>query len=347
MIIVNSQILPYICQCSISSIEQGIGRSIILWSEPFSFHDPPKRLSNIQMRRIWWYIKKKKSSFFPERSHQSDFCIPMHAGIVKHYKCLFGYFERILIQETDNLLGINRFTGAESLKMIITADHPKDIESFSSLGGYIQVLSRKLPSVWHITFGTNMRFITVKEVDLSLGIQCFKFLQLSGLILIKPRRGDSPWTSSYTSISCAKADKKRLNVNSLASLPEEFCQASLAKRTLCLSDSMALRTASSSEQSMIGLRPCPGRVCKPLIPSDSNRFTQPLTLGAVIPVCSPTCTELKPSDLSNTARQRMRKQWLSPKRKPCLRESRSNSVNVNILIFISIYIWYATKIRRI
>ncbi|MDH6356148.1 transposase, partial [Dysgonomonas sp. PH5-45] len=32
-------------------------------------------------------------------------------------------------------------------------------------------------------------------------IQCFKFLQLSGLILIKPRRGDSPWTSSYTSIS--------------------------------------------------------------------------------------------------------------------------------------------------
>jgi hypothetical protein len=42
----------------------------------------------------------------------------------------------------------------------------------------------------------------------------------------------------------------------------------------------------------------------------------------------------------------MRKQWLSPPRKPKVSEFRSDSVNVNILIFIRIYILCITKIRQ-
>jgi transposase len=88
---------------------------------------------------------------------------------------------------------------------------------------------------------------------------------------------------------------------------------------------MALRKASSSEQFIRGLRPCPARVCKPVILSASKRFTQPLTLWAVISVCPPTQTELKPSDLSKTARQRIRKQWLCPLRKPKVNSFRLKS----------------------
>jgi hypothetical protein len=190
-----------------------------------------------------------------------------------------------------------------------------------------------------------MGFIAIEEVDFSFGIKCFKFLQLPGLVFIELRRGYPPWTFSYTSISCAKADKKRLNVNSLASLPDAFCHASLAARTLWRSDSMALRTVSSSEQSIIGLRPCSGRVRNLLIPSNLNRFIQLLTLWAVISVCSPARAELSPSDLSNRAWQRIRKQWLLPLWKPDFSPSRSNSVNISTLIFIRIHFEYAAKVQ--
>lgn len=334
----------YFCQHPIGGIEKCFSTGIVLRPEPLSFHDSPQRFSNVQVWRIRRNVEKEETPFFPDRPSLSNLCVSMYACIIEYHKCLFLNFKRILLEKVDNSLCINRLIRTKAFEMIVSAGHSKDIESFSSLRRYIYILSKELPSIWDIAFGTNVRFIAVKEIDFALRIKRFKFLQLMGFICIKLRRGDSPWTFSYTSISCAKADKKRLNVRSLASFPEEFCQASLAKRTLCRSDSMALRTASSSEQSIIGLRPWPGRVYKPLIPSDSNRFTQPLTLGAVISVCSPTCTELKPSDLSNTARQRMRKQWVSPKRKPCVREFHSDSLNVNILIFICVYICYATKI---
>jgi hypothetical protein len=42
----------------------------------------------------------------------------------------------------------------------------------------------------------------------------------------------------------------------------------------------------------------------------------------------------------------MRKQWLSPFRKPKVRSFRSDSVNVNFLIFIRIYMLYRANIRQ-
>lgn len=347
MRIVYFQISPDCRQGPVRGIEECIRTYIVLRPEPLSFHYPPKGLDNVQMRGVGRDVEKKESSLFPDRAHLPNFCIPVYAGIVEHNKGLFVDPEGILFEKINDLLGINRLIRTETLEAVVAVNHSKDIEPFGSFRWYIYIFSRKLPSVRDVAFGADMRFISIEEIDFSLGIKLFKFLQLPGLVLVELRRGYTPWTFSYTSISCANADKKRLKVNSLASLPEDFCQASLAERTLCRSDSMALRTASSSEQSIMGLRPCPGRVCKPSIPSVSNRFTQPLTLWAVISVSSPTRTELRPSDLSNTARQRIRKQWLSPVRKPNLRSFRSDSDNVNILIFIRsyFYIWCATNIR--
>ena len=120
---------------------------------------------------------------------------------------------------------------------------------------------------------------------------------------------------------------------SLASLPVAFCQASLALPTLCLSCSMALWTTSSSVQSMTaGLRPRPGRVCRPWMPSAKKRFTQELTDTCDISVCKPKALLESPVDLSSTARQRIREQWLEPFRKPASKDKRSESVNMIDLI---------------
>lgn len=300
MRIFNSQSFPYFCQCPVGSIEKCISGGIVLWPEPLPFHYPPSSLDNVQMRGVWRNVEDKNPPFFPNRTHLSNLGIPVYTGVFEHNNCLFCDSKRIAFEKVDNLSGINRFSCTEALEVVVTVNHPKYIQSLVSLGRYKYIFSGKLPSVRNVAFGTNMRFITVKEVDFSLCIKSFKFLQLLRFRCVELLRGYTLWTFSYTSISCANADKKRRNVKSLASLPEEFCHASLAERTLCLSDLMAFRTASSSEQSMMGFRPCPRRVRKPLMPSVLNRFTQPLTLWAVISVWAPTCVLLKPSDLSNT-----------------------------------------------
>ena len=149
---------------------------------------------------------------------------------------------------------------------------------------------------------------------------------------VQLRRGLSPWAFSYTLISCANADKKRLNVISLACLPVACCHACLALLTLCLSCSIAKRTACSSEQSIIGLRPRPERVCKPPIPSLRKRFTHVFTDTKLISVCSPAFTEDSPFHFRRTARQRIRKQWLSPLRKPFSNSAYCSAVNSNLFI---------------
>lgn len=346
MCIIDFQITPNSRQHSVCGIEKSIGRCIVLWSEPLSFHNAPQGFSNVQVWGIWRDVKQEKPSFLPDGTHLSNVLIPMHTGVIKHNECLLFYPKRITVKEIDNLPGINGITRAETFKSVVPVNHPEDIEPLCPLRRYIDIFPMKLPSVRDIPFRADMGLITIKEIYFPFGIKSFKFLQLLGLVLIELRRGDTPWTFSYTSISCANADKKRLNVNSLAAFPLAFCQASLAIFTLCLSASIASRTASSSEQSIIGLRPCPGRVSNPLMPSDLKRLIQLLTLWAVISVCSPTCAELKPSDLSKIARQRIRKQWLSPVRKPRHSSFCSDSVNSNVVIFIRLFFFDQAKIRQ-
>lgn len=245
-------------------LTERIRTGIVLRPEPLSFHYPPKGLDNVQMRGIGRDVEKKESSLFLGRAHLPNFCIPVYAGIVEHDKGLFVDSEGILFEKINDLLGINGLIRTETLETVVAVNLSKNIEPFGSFRWYIYIFSPKLPSVRDVAFGADMRFISMEETDFSLGIKLFKFLQLPGLVLAELRRGYTPWMFSYT--SCANADKKRLKVNSLASLPEDFCQASLAERTLCRSDSMASRTASSSKQSIMGLRSCPGRVFKPLIP---------------------------------------------------------------------------------
>jgi hypothetical protein len=86
--------------------------------------------------------------------------------------------------------------------------------------------------------------------------------------------------------------------------------------TLYLSCRMAARTTSSSEQSITGLRPRPGRICKPVIPSEKKCFIYAFTDTKLISVCFLAFEEDRPSALRRPARQRLRKQWLVSLRKP-------------------------------
>ncbi len=333
MRVVNKQCISNRSQRSVGCIEKHVCTHIVLRSDPFSFQYPPKCFRNIQMRRIWGKIEKEKPSLFPYGTQLPYFIITMNRSIVKHHKRVFEYTQGKYIEKLHDLVGVNTFGGGESLILVLSVNHSEDVEPCASLGCNAHILTRQLPAVRNISFGTNMALIGIVQGNAPLTFLLFKFLQLFVLVLVKLRRGNSPWAFSYTLISCANADKKRLKVKLLASFPVACCQAVLALLTLCLSCSMAERTASSSEQSMIGFRPRPSRVCKPVIPSERKRFTHALTDTKLISVCSPAFTEGSPSDLRRTARQRMRKQWLAPWRKPCSNSNRWTLVNSIVFIF--------------
>lgn len=328
----NSQGLPDSRQCPIDGVKEVVATCIVLRSDPFGLHYPPQGFRKVQVRGIRRKIKEEKPAFLPQCSQFPYFLVPMYTRIVEHDKRVSLYAQGKGIEIFNDFVRVNAFSRGESMISVVPVYHAEDVDSLCLLGRDIHIFVTELPTVRHIAFGAYMTFIGVIEVYFAVSVQMFKFLQLLALIRIELRRGYSPWAFSYSLISCANADKKRLNVRSLASFPVAFCQASRALRTLCLSCSMALRTTSSSVQSMIGLRPRPGRVCRPLMPSAKKRFTQELTDTCDISVCKPIALLDRPVDLSSTARQRIRKQWLEPLRKPASKDKRSESVNMIDLI---------------
>ena len=303
-------------QNSICRIKQRVCRDIIHGPEPFALEDSPQRLCDVKMRTVWRKKEKEQAALLPYRTKFPHELAPVYACVVKHNKCVLVDAERKPVNKVRNLVGGHILGGRESLIPVIAVYHAENIEPQPSFGGDIYILTAKLPSVWHISLGADVALVSIIKVDEVLLLLFYEFLQLLALIRIELRRGFPLGTFSYTSISRAKADKKALKVLSLASLPEACCHASFAFLMLCLSFSMALRTISSSEQSIMGLRPRPGRVSRPLIPSVSKRFTHELTEMCVISVCSPTSMDVRPLDFNSIVRQRIRNAWLLPLRKP-------------------------------
>ena len=242
----NTQGIPESRQCPVDGVKEVVATCIILRSDPFSFHYSPQGFRKVQVRGIRWKVKEKKSAFLPQFSQFSYFLVSMYARIVKHDERIFLYVQGKGVKVFNDLVRVNTFSRGEPMIAVVPVYHAEDVDPLCLWGWDIHVFVTELPAVRHIAFGAHMAFIGVIEVYLAIYVQMFKFLQLLGLIRIELRRRYSPWVFSYSLISCAKADKKRLNVRSLASLPVAFCQASRALLTLCLSCSMALRTTSSS-----------------------------------------------------------------------------------------------------
>ena len=216
----NTQGIPDSRQCPIDGVKEVVATCIILRSDPFSFHYSPQGFCKIQVRGIRWKVKEKKSAFLPQFSQFLYFLVSMYARIVKHDERIFLYVQGKGVKVFNDLVRVNTFSRGEPMIAVVPVYHAEDVDPLCLLGWDIHVFVTELPAVRHIAFGAHMAFIGVIEVYLAVYVQMFKFLQLLGLIRIELRRGDSPWAFSYSHISCAKADKKRLNVRSLASLPD-------------------------------------------------------------------------------------------------------------------------------
>lgn len=140
---VNIQSCSYRRQSPVGGIKQRFGSDIILWSEPFPFHNTPKGLHNVQMRRVWRNVEEKKSPFFPYWTHSLYFLITMYTCIVKHNKCLSVELERESVEEINNFLCIDRIAGAESFKAVIPVNHAKDVEPFGFFDRNVNALLRQ------------------------------------------------------------------------------------------------------------------------------------------------------------------------------------------------------------
>ena len=310
---VDIQDFSHISQGSVCSVEQIVPANVILWLYPLSLEYPPKSFRKVEMWRIRGEKEDEKSPLLPKFTMAHDFLSPVDPCVIKHDNGLFADAKRQAVKILDDFLRVDGFRCGKPLIIGGPVDYAKAIESEFLVGRDVTILSFELPPVRHVAAGAYMGFIPVVKVYETLRTFIFKFLQLLALVGVELRRGLSPWTFPYTSISCTNADKKRLNVSSGAVLPEDAPQAAFAAFTLCRSASMALRMVSSSDPLLImGLAPCPGRFCSPSTPSARNRSTHLLIDCWHKSTFNAICGELKPCDFNRTARQRWRRKCARP-----------------------------------
>lgn len=289
----------------VGSIEEYVSTYIVLRPYPFPLKNSPKRLGNVQMRRVWREKEDEETSLFSNRPEFLNPSVAMDGCIVKHHKGVLGDAERKIVKETDNPVCRHWLCGGEPFILVVTGYYPEDVEPCDPLGRNEHVLPSQLPPVWHIAFRTGMALIGLVERDEAVFCLMFKFLQLLNLVLVELRRGCSPWAFPYTLISCANADKKRLKVISLASLPCCLfpCSPGLAHALPVLldgtTDGFLVRRVHNGLSA--APRTCFETVyaicCVPL-----HRFTDTLTDTGLISVCTPAFAAERPSAFKRTAR---------------------------------------------
>lgn len=213
----------------------------------------------------------------------------------------------------------------------MAVNHGETVKPRSALGRDMNVFFGELPTAWHVCLLTNMGLISAIKVYGTFAPQPFKLLQLPKLVSVELRRGFALWTFPYTSKSCANALKKRLSVSSQAVFPVAASHCALADNMLERSFSMACRMISPSCVPIIGLRPRPGLVASPLMPSASKRFTQLLTVVRFMSKRSPICGELNCA-FNSTTLHRIRKACDEPLRYPFSNADRCIGVNFIPLI---------------
>lgn len=336
-VIIDTVFISNSVQDFMGGIEEDACVNIMTWLDPFCFEDSPQRLGDIQMRRVWRKIKDIETAPSPFLNHLFHLTTGMDTGIVKNDEGRPCDCQRKVVYEIRHILGLDALTACKAVIDIVPAYDAENIESCGFHGRHKDVLPGELPAVRNISLCAYMAFISEVKVNESLITKIFKFLQLLALDRIELRRGCYPWAFWDTLISCARTSKKRLKVMSLAIFPEAFSHNALADFTLCRSRDTASRTNASSEQSIIGLRPCPGLVFNPLIPSFAYLFVQLKTEGVATSSFRATCSLDRFSPLRSIARQRTRNLWSDPCLYPASNCRRSASVS-NICFFLAIIV---------
>lgn len=312
MLKINKKILTNISKCISCCVEKLLLADIIFRSDPLSLEFSPYSFGNVQMWRVYRKKEEIKSSVLPKRDTFLNAFGTMYGGVVKYKESLFAYIEGEVFQKVHDFRRIYLLLRGKLQTFTLPAYHSKTVQACGSFGKYTDFFTGKLPTVRNIPFCTNMGFIAIEQLDFMFCTKFFEFMQFLKLTFINSFAWFTPRPFPYTLISSAKLFKKRWNVRRLTLLPLDASQAALAACTFWRSALMAVRTDSLSVSIMSGLRPCPGLVYKPEMPSFWYRFTQWLTEASVISVMEPAAAELNPLDLRSTAIQRMRKQCVSP-----------------------------------
>lgn len=335
--IIDSVFLSDSVQNFMGGIEEGACVNIMAWLDPFCFEDSPQCLGDIQMRRVRRKIKDIETAPPPFLNHFLHLAASMDTRIVKNDECGPSNCQREVVDEFRHILSLDALTACKAVIDILPAYHAENIEPCGFHGRHKDVLPGELPAVRDISLCAYMALVSEVKVNESLITKIFKFLQLLALDRIELRRGCYPWAFGDTLISCARTSKKRLKVMSLAVFPEAFSHSALADFTLCRSRDTASRTNASSEQSIIGLRPCPGLVFNPFMPSLAYLFVQLKTEGVATSSFCATCSLDNFSLLRSIARQRTRNLWSEPCLYPASNCRRSASVS-NICFFFAIIV---------
>ncbi len=189
----------------------------------------------------------------------------------------------------------------------------------------------KLPAIGNIPFATNVAFITIKKVYQACFRQLFQFCQLLDLVVIPHRARLCPTSFPYALVSSANTFKKRRSVSLLADLPLWDSHSALAVCNRCrLAFTDAKTEASSLLLSIKGLRPLPGFVSNPAMPSVAYRNNQLFTLISHIFTIPATSLDLRFSDLRRTNWHLSRKACFLPLLKPSSKAVLASVVNCGV-----------------
>ena len=252
MRVINKQRCLYRSQSPVGCVEEGVGGCVILWAYPFAFQHTPERHCDVEMRRIWRQVEEEESPAFPHGSQLFCGVASVNACIVKHDNHVSCFRPKGQpVEKVGHQIGCYAPPRREAFVAVVSGCHSKDVEPGNFLGRDEYIFPAELPAVRLIAFGADVAFIGVEEVYSPCRCLLFKFLQLLDLVFVELRRGFSPWAFSYTLISCAKAAKKRLNADSLASLPVACCHASRALFTLWRSCSSSCLCASVNSKRVV------------------------------------------------------------------------------------------------
>lgn len=178
---IDNEFISNCRQCSVCSMEQRVCGYIVRRSEPFAFEYTPQRFGDVEMWAVWRQEEKEQSAFLPYRPEFSDEFSTVNTGIVKDNKSVFLNTEGKSVEKVRNLVRGNALLSGKPFIAVVLVNHSEDIEPMRPLGRDEDIFIAELPAVRHVSFSTDMAFVSKVKVYESFFCLCFEFLQFSVL----------------------------------------------------------------------------------------------------------------------------------------------------------------------
>src|SRR5665647_2496298 len=128
-------------------------------------------------------------------------------------------FKRKILEILQNKLSVYALFCCATEAFALPVNHSKTINAMSLFRQNTDLLIRELPTIWHVSLATYMRFISIEKVYLSIFAKILKLFKSLDLRFIVFRQWFTFTSESYSFISSAKFFKKARNVFLHTDLP--------------------------------------------------------------------------------------------------------------------------------